>query len=275
MRLPSLLLCLFLCSPLLAADTGAEAGAEPAPETTPSAPATPEANAASAADSSDSDLYWQSQDWQDAGQAKQVGDQVTLLHKSNQGYRLGLALLLPDWQQVADLLPLSRSLNDQGFDTLIMLPSPHQLALDPNDEKDQPAIEAFRELWQRKLTSLQENSGDSSGYQLMIAAGSSATWLSGLLSTEALAPPDALVLVDAFYPAQDANEILAHEIASTPFPILDLYREHQVSWLDLAAKARRLEVERNSKLDWRQIPLSDPGERDDQVAGWLRHLGWK
>ncbi len=275
MRLPSLLLCLFLCSPLLAADTGAEAGAEPAPETTPSAPATPEANAASAADSSDSDLYWQSQDWQDAGQAKQVGDQVTLLHKSNQGYRLGLALLLPDWQQVADLLPLSRSLNDQGFDTLIMLPSPHQLALDPNDEKDQPAIEAFRELWQRKLTSLQENSGDSSGYQLMIAAGSSATWLSGLLSTEALAPPDALVLVDAFYPAQDANEILAHEIASTPFPILDLYREHQVSWLDLAAKARLLEVERNSKLDWRQIPLSDPGERDDQVAGWLRHLGWK
>ena len=275
MRLPSLLLCLFLCSPLLAADTGAEAGAEPAPETTPSAPATPEANAASAADSSDSDLYWQSQDWQDAGQAKQVGDQVTLLHKSNQGYRLGLALLLPDWQQVADLLPLSRSLNDQGFDTLIMLPSPHQLALDPNDEKDQPAIEAFRELWQRKLTSLQENSGDSSGYQLMIAAGSSATWLSGLLSTEALAPPDALVLVDAFYPAQDANEILAHEIASTPFPILDLYREHQVSWLDLAAKARRLEVERNSKLDWRQIPLSDSDERDDQVAGWLRHLGWK
>ena len=273
MRLPSLLLCLLLCAPLLAAETGAEPA--PAPEATQSEPAIPEANAASAADSSDSDLYWQSQDWQDAGQAKQVGDQVTLLHKSNQGYRLGLALLLPDWQQVADLLPLSRSLNDQGFDTLIMLPSPHQLALDPNDEKDQPAIEAFRELWQRKLTSLQENSGDSSGYQLMIAAGSSAAWLSGLLSTEALAPPDALVLVDAFYPAQDANEILAHEIASTPFPILDLYREHQVSWLDLAAKARRLEVERNSKLDWRQIPLSDPDERDDQLAGWLHHLGWK
>jgi len=89
MRLPSLLLCLLLCAPLLAAETGAEPA--PAPEATQSEPAIPEANAASAADSSDSDLYWQSQDWQDAGQAKQVGDQVTLLHKSNQGYRLGLA----------------------------------------------------------------------------------------------------------------------------------------------------------------------------------------
>ena len=183
MRLLWLLLWLIIPSGLLAAE-------EPAP-----------------ADQPDDQLYWQTQDWQDAGQAKQIGDQVTLLHKSDQGYRLGLALLLPDWQQVADLLPLSRSLNDQGFDTLIMLPSPHQLTLDPNDEKDQPAIDAFRELWQRKLTSLQENSGDSSGYQLMIAAGSSAAWLSGLLSTEALAPPDALVLVDAFYPAHAASSI--------------------------------------------------------------------
>jgi hypothetical protein len=273
MRLPRLLLCLFLCSPLLAANNGAQPAA--APDKAPAAPTTPDANSASAADTTESDLYWQSQDWLDAGQAKQIGDQVTLRHKSDQGYRLGLALLLPDWQQVADLLPLSRSLNQQGFDTLIMLPSPHQLDLDPNDEKDQPAIEAFRELWQRRLTSLQENSGDSSGYQLIIAAGSSAAWLGNLLSTQAITAPDALVLVDAYYPAPDANEILAHDIASAPFPVLDLYRDHQVSWLDLAANARRLDVERNSKLDWRQVAVSDNSERETQLAGWLRHLGWK
>ncbi|MEZ7861072.1 MAG: DUF3530 family protein [Aeromonadaceae bacterium] len=251
MRLPWLLLWLIIPSALLAAE-------EPAP-----------------ADQPDDQLYWQTQDWQEAGQAKQIGNQVTLLHKSDQGYRLGLALLLPDWQQVADLLPLSRALNRQGFDTLIMLPNPTQLTLDPNDEKDQLAIQAFKERWQLRLTSLQENSGGESGYQLMIAAGSSAAWLCNLLSSESIAPPDALVLIDAFYPAADANEILAHDVATAPYPVLDLYREQQVSWLDRAASERRLAVNRNDKLDWRQVAIRTSAEREEQLTGWLRYLGWK
>ena len=251
MRLRWLLLWLIIPSGLLAAE-------EPAP-----------------ADQPDDQLYWQTQDWQDAGQAKQIGDQVTLLHKSDQGYRLGLALLLPDWQQVADLLPLSRALNRQGFDTLIMLPNPTQLTLDPNDEKDQLAIQAFKERWQLRLTSLQENSGGESGYQLIIAAGSSAAWLCNLLSSESIAPPDALVLIDAFYPAPDANEILAHDVATAPYPVLDLYREQQVSWLDRAANERRLAVNRNDKLDWRQVAIRTSAEREEQLTGWLRYLGWK
>ncbi|MFB0954820.1 MAG: DUF3530 family protein [Aeromonadaceae bacterium] len=188
---------------------------------------------------------------------------------------MGLALLLPDWQQVADLLPLSRALNRQGFDTLIMLPNPTQLTLDPNDEKDQLAIQAFKERWQLRLTSLQENSGGESGYQLMIAAGSSAAWLCNLLSSESIAPPDALVLIDAFYPAADANEILAHDVATAPYPVLDLYREQQVSWLDRAASERRLAVNRNDKLDWRQVAIRTSAEREEQLTGWLRYLGWK
>ena len=251
MRLRWLLLWLIIPSGLLAAE-------EPAP-----------------ADQPDDQLYWQTQDWQEAGQAKQIGNQVTLLHKSDQGYRLGLALLLPDWQQVADLLPLSRALNRQGFDTLIMLPNPTQLTLDPNDEKDQLAIQAFKERWQLRLTSLQENSGGESGYQLMIAAGSSAAWLCNLLSSESIAPPDALVLIDAFYPAADANEILAHDVATAPYPVLDLYREQQVSWLDRAASERRLAVNRNDKLDWRQVAIRTSAEREEQLTGWLRYLGWK
>ena len=251
MRLRWLLLWLIIPSGLLAAE-------EPAP-----------------ADQPDDQLYWQTQDWQDAGQAKQIGDQVTLLHKSDQGYRLGLALLLPDCHQVADLLPLSRALNRQGFDTLIMLPNPTQLTLDPNDEKDQLAFQAFKERWQLRLTSLQENSGSESGYQLMIAAGSSAAWLGNLLSSESIAPPDALVLTDASYPATDANQILAHDVAAASYPVLDLYRDPQASWLDQAASERRLAVTRNDKLDWRQVAIRSPGEREEQLIGWLRHLGWK
>jgi hypothetical protein len=248
MRLLSLFLCLCTFCPLITAEES------PAP--------------------ADPEVYWQTQDWQDAGQAKQVGDQVTLLHKSNQGYRLGLALLLPDWQEVAELLPLSRTLNNQGFDTLIMLPSPSQLTYDPYDKKDQDGIQLFREEWQKRLTELQQNSG-SDGYQLVVAAGSSAAWYVALLGKQAIADPDALVLVDAYYPDTDANNILAHSLALAAYPVLDLYRKNQVSWLDKAAQTRRLENKRNNKLDCRQIALDQASERGYQLNGWLHYLGWK
>lgn len=246
-----LLLCCCFCSQLWAAPSAAVATA-PDPE-----------------------LYWQAKDWQEAGEAKQIGNQLTLLHKSDQGYRLGLALLLPDWQQVADLQPFSRHLNKLGFDTLILLPNPKQQDLDPNAEQDKAAIKQFRQQWQQQLSDLQSNSGDPSGYQLMVAAGSSAVWLSGLLATEAITPPDALILVDAFYPAQDANEILASELAMTSMPVLDLYQPGRVNWLDQAARERQQACKQNNKLNWRQAPLLNREERLTQVAGWLNALGWK
>ena len=219
--------------------------------------------------------YWQSQDWQQSGEAKQIGEQWTLFHKSNQGYRLGLALLLPDWQQVADLLPLSRHLNEQGFDTLFLLPDPRQLELDPYDEKDQIRIEAFRELWLRQLANLQTNSGEPSGYQLLIAAGSSAAWLAGELKQDGVTPPDGLILIDAFYPAAESNAVLAEEIAKATMPVLDLYQQGKSGWLDQAARERALATRRENKLDWRQIPLQSQAQRLDLVVGWLRFQGIK
>ncbi len=245
------LLGFFFCSQLWAAPSGGEAT------------------------TSNSALAWQANDWQEAGTAKQIGSQLTLLHKSEQGYRLGLALLLPDWQQVADLLPFSRHLNKLGFDTLIMLPNPKQQDLDPNAEQDKAAIKAFREEWQQQLTDLQSNSGEPSGYQLMVASGSSAVWLSNLLATETITPPDALILVDAFYPAQDANEILASELTMTNMPLLDLYQPGRVNWLDQAARLRLQASKQNNKLNWRQVSILNREERQSQVAGWLNALGWK
>lgn len=223
------------------------------------------------------ELTWQADDWQEAGEAKQIGKQLALLHKSEQGYRLGLALLLPEWQLVADLLPLSHHLNQLGFDTLIMLPHPKQQELDPNAEHtpEKEAVKAFRDEWQKQLIDLQSNSGDPTGYQLMVASGSSAVWLSNLLVTEAVTPPDALILVDAFYPAPDANEITASELAMTSMPLLDLYQPGRVTWLDRAAKLRRQASKQNNKLNWRQVPLQNREERLSQVAGWLNALGWK
>ena len=284
-----LLICLILCACPATLSAAEPAAAPTAPEASASASgkaasaadstAAPESQPAppvvSAAASTDPEEYWQAEDWQAHGETTKVGEQVTLLHKSEQGFRLGLAVLLPDWQQVADLLPLSQRLNALGFDTLIMLPSPRQLTLDPNAEQDQLAIQAFRESWQLRLTALMENNSGSGGYTLLVAAGSSAAWLGGLLSSQTLAAPDGLVLIDAFYPATDANQILARDIAGLPCPVLDLYRSGQVSWLDQAVRERALAVKRQNKLDWRQLALQTRDERGDQLAGWLNFLGWK
>lgn len=226
-----------------------------------------------AATNQDPDVYWQSQDWQEAGSAQKIGNQVLIQHKSEQGYRLGLALLLPDWQQVADLLPLSHRLNRLGFDTQIMLPSPFQLELDPNSEKDQPAIEQFRSEWQQHLSGQLETAGQD-GYRLIIAAGSSAAWLGNLISKQAMEAPDALVLVDAFYPDKDANAILARDMAGVSCPVLDMYTEELNSWLTQASQSRRIEARRANKLDLRQVALHSAAERSTVLSGWLRHLGW-
>lgn len=221
------------------------------------------------------EIYWQDQDWQQYGEAKQVGSQLTLWHKTNQGYRVGLALLLPDWQQVSQLLPLSHALNDQGFDTLTMLPSPRQQDLDPGSEADQQKVQEFRLLWAEQVKDLQKNAGDSSGQQLLVAQGSSAAWLASLLAAKQLPAPDALLLLDAAYPAKDANAVMARELAQLPVPVLDLYHDAPHPWRLDAAQARQLEVRRGNKLDWRQQRYRQPSQWANQVKGWLHHLGWQ
>lgn len=286
-----LLRCLLLFT--LASWPGVQAADAPAP-TADSAPAATDSAAASTDGSTstadaaagnaapaagdtanDSDQQWQNQDWQATGNTHQIGQQTVVMHKSNRGFRLGLALLLPEWQQVGELLPLAGQLNDLGFDTLVMLPTAQQLTLDPGSEQDQLANQAFKEQWQRRINELLESKGDQPGYSLLVAAGSSAAWLVNLLSTQSLSMPDGLVLVDAFSPANDTNAVLAQQVAGLACPVLDLFRQNQVSWLDQAASARARAVRQQNKLSWRQMALGDRSERPAALAGWINTQGWK
>lgn len=288
-RFALLLCCLLLCS--LSSVPSALAAGDPAPIADAAPPAdsgtatTSDSSASAAADTpvasgagdtaNDSDQQWQTQDWKDNGDTHLVGQQTVLMHKSNRGFRLGLALLLPEWQQVGELLPLANQLNELGFDTLVMLPSAQQLTLDPGSEQDQLAIQAFKEQWQRRISELLDSKGDQPGYTLLLAAGSSAAWLTNLLAAPSLTAPDGLVLVDAFYPSADANAVLAQQVAGLACPVLDLYRQDQVNWLDQAASARARDVRRQNKLSWRQVALRARDERPAVLAGWINTQGWK
>ena len=259
------------------ADTPATSAAQPT-ETTAS-PDTPEntTSAASAAEPTESDPEYttQAEAWQKHPDARQFGQEWVLVHKSEQSYQQGIAIILPEWQQTASLLPLSKALSQQGFDCVILLPTPAQIKINPGDEKQQEAVQQQLELWSNRLSGVDENMPASGGHRLLIAQGSSAVWLGQLLAADKLNKPDALVLLNAFYPDQQANNLQATQLSSSIYPVLDLYQENRSNWLIQTAQQRQLATKRSAKLNMRQQTIYDLSEAPEKISGWLTTLGWK
>nr|WP_321239993.1 DUF3530 family protein [uncultured Tolumonas sp.] len=239
--------------------------------------ATPTKPTASAAEPTEQDPEYliQQQDWQKHPDARQFGQNWVLLHKSEQSFELGVAILLPEWQKTASLLPLSQALSRQGFDCVILLPTPQQQAVNPGDEKQQEAINKQLELWSSRLASVDENLNVSGGHRLVLAQGSSAVWLGQLLNADKLNKPDAIILLNAFYPDKQANLLQATQLSSSTLPILDLYQEEHSNWLTQAAQQRKIAAKRATKLNWRQQTINDLGDSPERIKGWLTTLGWK
>ena len=259
------------------ADTLATSAAQPT-ETTAS-PDTPEntTSAASAAEPTESDPEYttQAEAWQKHPDARQFGPDWVLVHKSEQSYQQGIAIILPEWQQTASLLPLSKALSQQGFDCVMLLPTPAQIKINPGDEKQQEAVQQQLELWSNRLSGVDENMPASGGHRLLIAQGSSAVWLSQLLAADKINKPDALVLLNAFYPDQQANNLQATQLSSSLYPVLDLYQENRSNWLIQTAQQRQLATKRSAKLNMRQQTIYDFSEAPEKISGWLTTLGWK
>jgi len=258
-------------------DTPVTSAAQPT-ETTASSD-TPEntTSAASAAEPTESDPEYttQAEAWQKHPDARQFGQEWVLVHKSEQSYQQGIAIILPEWQQTASLLPLSKALSQQGFDCVILLPTPAQIKINPGDEKQQEAVQQQLELWSNRLSGVDENMPASGGHRLLIAQGSSAVWLGQLLAADKLNKPDALVLLNAFYPDQQANNLQAIQLSSSIYPVLDLYQENRSNWLIQTAQQRQLATKRSAKLNMRQQTIYDLSEAPEKISGWLTTLGWK
>ncbi|MGL6577556.1 DUF3530 family protein [Aeromonas hydrophila] len=112
------------------------------------------------------------------------------------------------------------------------------------------------------------------GFKLILAQGTGAAWATNLIASEQLPAPDALVLLDGFFPDQQSNQIFAKEIAQATMPTLDLYQEDGGRWPLLAAEARRSESRRSHKLNYRPYALLELDETPTRIQGWLTHLGW-
>jgi len=192
--------------------------------------------------------YWQNGDWQGVPDSTQVDKQRVLFAKHDGDNYVGLAILLPDWQRSGQLWQLT--------------------------EKKQQTIDDFRKQFATRISKLGDAKLQEGGFKLLLAQGTSAAWAANLIASEQLPAPDALVLLDGFFPNQQSNQTLAKQVAQASVPTLDLYQEEGSSWPLLAAEARRHESRRSHKLNYRPYALMDLQETPGRIQGWLTHLGW-
>ena len=119
------------------------------------------------------------------------------------------------------------------------------------------------------------------GFVLVIAQGTSAASLTQLYTENKLTAPDALVVIDPYWPNRQLNNQLATFLASTPMPVLDIYSKQSNYWSQANIQARKVAAIKALKLHYRQREIigvelfQQPATYlSKEIYGWLNHMGW-
>lgn len=272
-----LCLCLFISQTLNAAESTdtASASETPAPETTTSAATATASAATSTEQSTQNTSEYQDliSDWQHHPDVRQLDQLWVLHHKTDQPYPQGLSIILPEWNLTAAVTPISTNLNQLGYDSVITFPFPEQRTVNPGDEKQQEQIKQIQNRLGEQLNVIGNNL-QVQGHRLMVAQGSSAVWLISQLNQDNSLMPDALILLDAYFPDQAANQLMARQVAMLTIPVLDLYHEDMQRWVKQAQQERTSAFKQMNKLNWRQRSVSDAVDINQNIKGWFSSLGW-
>jgi hypothetical protein len=203
--------------------------------------------------------------------APEVDKQQVLFAKHDSDNYVGLVILLPDWQRSGQLWQLTRELGRLGFDTLLLLLA----AADRAGPRRREETAGHRRFSQAVCLPHQQAGGCQAaggGFKLLLAQYQRRLGRQPHRQ-RAVARPDALVLLDGFFPSQLSNQTLAKQIAQASIPTLDLYQEEGGRWPLLAAEAAEAS-RRSHKLNYRPYALMDLDETPGRIQGWLTHLGW-
>ena len=218
--------------------------------------------------------HWQASDWKGLPDATQIDKQTVLFAKHDSENYLGLAILLPDWQRSGQLWQLTRALGHWALIPCCCCPPPSRPNWTQPPRKKRKTAMTFRKQFAERISKLADAKLQEGGFKLILAQGTGAAWTANLIASEQLPAPDALVLLDGFFPNQQSNQTLAKQVAQAAIPTLDLYQEDGGRWPLLAAEARKSESRRSNKLNYRPYALMELEETPTRIQGWLNHLGW-
>lgn len=93
------------------------------------------------------------------------------------------------------------------------------------------------------------------GYFMVICQGKSCAWLMSLFHNNELFQPDVLIMLSAFMPQKDYNQAFAEQLAASDFPVLDLYQQHDNSWVLSNIPLRKSLARKLYKVGYRQRQL--------------------
>lgn len=218
---------------------------------------------------------------------------ISLLKEDSTGFPKGIAFIVPDVEQSighqAAVSAVYDELTNIGWtNMLITMPSPEIIAPEVNlweqqqqlitqattpdaepipdqnltlksfyseDKYSSNYLETMEMAIEQRMVAAMEAAQSYPGFYLYICQGKSCTWLTNLIEQEKIEKPDALVMLSAHIPQQDLTDNFNMQVSKTEFPVLDLYRDQDSTWVVNHVKDRRKLARKSFKTNYRQRKL--------------------
>lgn len=217
---------------------------------------------------------------------------ITLINEQTTANAKGVAILLPNWQQIATspqaINYLREKLPQQGWTTITIQPPAkpdnypsRKLNTTEQKEENNKALAHYKEKLAAILTKVMKQAANYPGIFLMIAEGSNAALLIELYQEKKLGHPATLIMLSAHLLTEYDNKQVANTLARLEIPILDLYLNRDNPQAIYSAPLRLAESKRQLKVYYQQKQLDNiytgyyPKETLlTAINGWLKKIGW-
>ncbi len=219
-------------------------------------------------------------------------DIITLVNEQTTANAKGVAILVPNWQQVATAPQainfLRNSLPRQGW-TTITIQSPEKPSNYPSTklnvleraEENKQSLAQYKQRLQAIITKVMAQAANYPGIFLMIAEGSNAALLIELYQEKKLGHPASLVMLSGHLLTEADNQQFAKQLAVLEIPVLDLYLARDSRQAIYSAPLRLAESKRQLKVYYQQKQLDNiysgyypPEILLKTINGWLKKIGW-
>lgn len=229
-------------------------------------------------------------------------DYITLVTESTSVNNKGVAILLPDWQQGATdpkaINFLRKKLPSQGWTTISIQPSSkpkdypsNALKLTEQQEENKNIIDEYKSQLGTMTNAVITKANEYPGIIIIIAQGNHGAMLVELLSQGQEQPiitqtPNALILLSSYVLSgekliDETNTAFAKKLASSEYPVLDLYLRHDNPIVLDKTKQRLSLSKQEMKVYYRQRQLNNSAmgyypkqELLTQIQSWLKSIGW-
>lgn len=210
---------------------------------------------------------------------------ATLWLEEQTAKKTGTVILLPDWGRLPtsnDVInPLRNKLPEWGWQTIAIAPPRPQNKNSIISNSSPEAVKAYQQKLLETLQAVNQSRSEVFGYQVVIAQGVMAAWMIRIYQQQLLPTPDALIIIDSYFPNMAINQKIAGDLSKLTCPVYDIYFREANRWALADVKSRRIAMVRAQKIDYRQSEIqSDPFLSSSglllakRVYGWFNSLGW-